>query len=68
MDKTALKDAVNKLQQAELSLVKAFYFDEWERDELPQLILDEIRNGRISTALTHIRSVICDIDDIRTVS
>jgi len=59
------KKAIEKLQLAEISLDKAFYFEEWERDELPQLVLDEIRNGRIATALTHIRSAICDLDDIR---
>ena len=60
--------ALNKLQLAEVSLDKAFYFEEWERDELPQLILDEIRNGRIATALTHIRSAVCDLDDLRLLS
>ena len=56
--------ALNKLQLAEVALDKAFYFEEWERDELPQLILDEIRNGRIATALTHVRSAVCDLDDL----
>ena len=60
--------ALNKLQLAEVSLDKAFYFEEWERDELPQLILDEIRNGRIATALTHVRSAVCDLDDLRLLS
>jgi len=58
------KKALDKLQQAEVSLDRAFYFEEWERDELPQLVLDEIRNGRIATALTHVRSAICDLDDM----